>query len=77
LTSAVLAAVKEEHAGIASAVNNAMSRIAGLVAVAAVAVVTGPQLDVAGFHRAVTTTAILLAIGGIISWIGIRNRANA
>jgi hypothetical protein len=36
LTAAVLRDVDERHAGVASAVNNAVARIAGLVAVAAV-----------------------------------------
>jgi len=73
LTAAVLAAVDEAQAGIASAVNNAVSRIAGLVAIAALGFITGPQLSVAGFHRGGIAMAVLLTLGGLISWIGIRN----
>jgi EmrB/QacA subfamily drug resistance transporter len=73
LTSAVLASIRKEQAGIASAVNNAVSRIAGLVAIAAIGLVTGVQLTVDGFHRGLIATAVLLFVGGLISWIGIRN----
>ena len=72
LTSAVLGSIKPEHAGIASAVNNAISRIAGLVAVAAIGVIVGPELSISGFHRGIIVMAVLLALGGVISAIGIR-----
>lgn len=74
LTSAVLGAVVPERAGIASAVNNAVARIAGLLAVAAVGLLTGPQLaNVAGFRLGLWVTAALLAAGGLISAVGIEN----
>jgi len=73
LTSAVLGAVDEGQAGIASAVNNAVSRIAGLLAIAALSLVTGAQLSVDGFHRGVLAMVVLLAVGGLISWMGIQN----
>lgn len=75
LTSAVLGAADPAQAGIASAVNNAVSRIAGLLPVAALAAITGGALDLAGFHRSAIVTATLLAIGGVVSLIGIRNEA--
>jgi EmrB/QacA subfamily drug resistance transporter len=73
LTAAVLGAIKKEQAGIASAVNNAVARIAGLLAIAGVGVLTGANLDVAGFHRGLILTACLLIAGGVISAIGIQN----
>ncbi|MEO8733494.1 MAG: MFS transporter [Flavobacteriales bacterium] len=73
LTSAVLGAIDSGRAGIASAVNNAVSRIAGLIAIAALGMVTGKDLDIAGFHRGMVAAAILLMAGGIFSAIGIRN----
>jgi EmrB/QacA subfamily drug resistance transporter len=73
LTAAILGSIDPRRAGIASAVNNAISRVAGLVAVAAVSLVVGVELDVAGFHRAMAATAILLIAGGVVSAIGIRN----
>ncbi|MEJ3404097.1 MFS transporter [Rathayibacter sp. YIM 133350] len=76
LTSAILGAVDPIHSGIGSAVNNAVARIAGLIAVACTGVIVGASgLDVRGYHRAVIACAVLLAIGGVVSWLGIRNRA--
>ncbi|AWB95526.1 MFS transporter [Agromyces badenianii] len=77
LTSAILGAVDPARAGIGSAVNNAVARIAGLVAIASIGVIVGTRLDVEGFHRAAIATAAFLVIGGVVSWIGIRNPARA
>lgn len=75
LTAAVLNAVDPARAGIGSAVNNAVARVAGLVMVAALGAVVGGELDLGGLHRAVAFTAVLLALGGVASWVGIRNSA--
>ena len=74
LTSAVLGSISERQAGIGSAINNAISRIAGLVAIALLGVIVGSGLDLGGFHRGVIVTAGLLILGGAISAIGITNR---
>lgn len=73
LTSAVLGHIDQKHAGIGSAVNNAVSRIAGLIAVAAIGLVTGTTLTLEGFHHGVIVMVVLLAIGGVVSAIGITN----
>ncbi len=74
LTSAILGSIDPEQAGIASAVNNAVARVAGLIAVAMLGVIVGGQLDLDGFHRAAAVvTAVLLVIGGSVSFAGIRN----
>lgn len=73
LTAAILGAADSERAGIASAVNNAVARVAGLLPIAALGAITGGALDLAGFHRAAVVTAILLVIGGVVSLLGIRN----
>jgi EmrB/QacA subfamily drug resistance transporter len=73
LTSAVLGSIKSSQAGIGSAVNNAISRIAGLIAIAAIGLISGNSLNVNGFHRGVFSMGLLLIIGGIISFIGISN----
>lgn len=74
LTAAILGAVDSERSGIASAVNNAIARVAGLLVIAVLAFITGGALDLDGFHRAVIVTAVLVAVGGLVSWAGIRNR---
>ncbi len=73
LTTAILGSINPKQAGIGSAVNNAISRIAGLVAIALVGVITGPVLTLAGFRRGIIVMAGLLIVGGIISAIGIQN----
>jgi hypothetical protein len=75
LTAAVLSAVPSERSGIASAVNNAVSRVAGLVAVALLGVVVSGTLDLAGFHAVAIVTAVLMAAGAVASFLGIRNTA--
>jgi EmrB/QacA subfamily drug resistance transporter len=75
LTSAILGAIHPEQAGIASAVNNAVSRIAGLLAVAAAGMIIGGKLDTEGLHRAMIGAALLLLVGGVVSAFGIQNRA--
>lgn len=73
LTSAILGSIDSAQAGIGSAVNNAVSRIAALAAIAVLGLVTGPVLSLTGFHRGLVVTACLLVFGGVISAIGISN----
>ncbi|NQX13681.1 DHA2 family efflux MFS transporter permease subunit [Microbacteriaceae bacterium VKM Ac-2855] len=75
LTSAILGSIDSSSSGIASAVNNAISRIAGLVAIASTSLIVGDSLDYDGFLRGVLTTAVLLVLGGVVSLVGIRNPA--
>jgi EmrB/QacA subfamily drug resistance transporter len=77
LTSTVLADAGERDAGIASGVNNAVARIAGLLGIAVVgAAIAGGdnRLDVSGYRLSMAITAGLMAAGGLIGLVGIRNR---
>ena len=73
LTAAILGSIPSTQAGIGSAVNNAVSRVAGLVATAMIGVIIAGKLDVDGFHRVIIVTAVLLILGGVVSFVGIRN----
>jgi EmrB/QacA subfamily drug resistance transporter len=81
LTATVLAAAPDEHAGIASGVNNAVARAASLLAVAALPMAVGlggeeytdPVAFDAAYDAAILTCAFLLVLGGLVSWATIRN----
>jgi EmrB/QacA subfamily drug resistance transporter len=76
LTATVLADAHESDAGIASGVNNAVARVAGLLGIAVVgASVAGGDntLDLSGFRLAMWITVGLIGAGGLIGFAGIRN----
>ncbi|MBX5440572.1 MAG: MFS transporter [Solirubrobacteraceae bacterium] len=87
LTAAVLGGVEERHAGMASAINNAVARIGSLLAVAAIGALVAARLGggdpsfatagvagaTAAFHLAMLVTAGLVALGGLLSAAGIEN----
>ena len=76
LTATVLADAGESDSGIASGVNNAVARVAGLLGIAVVgALVAGTenQLDLPGFRLSMLITALLVGAGGVIGLGGIRN----
>jgi EmrB/QacA subfamily drug resistance transporter len=77
LTSAVLGDIESHEAGIASAVNNAIARIAGLITVAMVGVIVGTRINLRGFHHTIIITTVLVMAGGVISALGIHNHALA
>jgi EmrB/QacA subfamily drug resistance transporter len=77
LTSTVLADAGERDAGIASGVNNAVARVAGLLGIAVVgAAIAGAdnKLDLPGYRMAMWITAALVGTGGVIGLTGIRNK---
>jgi EmrB/QacA subfamily drug resistance transporter len=75
LTATVLADAGAGDAGIASGVNNAVARVAGLLGIAVVGAAiasASTNLDLAGFRTAMTITAALFVAGGAIGFAGIR-----
>jgi EmrB/QacA subfamily drug resistance transporter len=82
LTTAVLGALPDERAGTASAVNNAVARVAQLLSSAALpaaaglgaSTAVGPGAFSAGFRTAMLIAAAIAALGGVISWATIRER---
>ncbi|WP_285599293.1 MFS transporter [Kineosporia sp. NBRC 101731] len=79
LTAAVLAAAEDRHAGVASGVNNAVARTAGLLSVAVLPLAMGLSGDdfnrpgplAHGFHTAVIGGAVLVAVSALIAWFGV------
>ena len=83
ITATALAGADESHAGIASGVNNAIARVAQLLAVAVVPVLVGitgdgfyvPATMTHGFHLAMIIAAALSVLGGLLAWFTIRSDA--
>jgi EmrB/QacA subfamily drug resistance transporter len=75
LTATVVASADVRNAGIASGVNNAVARVAGLIAVAGLPALVGlrgtayhsPVLLTTGFHRAMIVCACLLALAAALA----------
>jgi EmrB/QacA subfamily drug resistance transporter len=83
LTATVMGSVEARHAGLASAVNNAVARTAGLVAVAVLPPIAGlsgtayldPDAFSAGFSKAMLIAAGLTALGGVLGWVTLKEHA--
>jgi hypothetical protein len=81
ITATAMAAAPARHSGLASGVNNAVSRTAQLFAVAALPVLAGisgsdysdARALESGFQTAMLITAAAAAAGGILAWLTISN----
>jgi EmrB/QacA subfamily drug resistance transporter len=79
VTATVMAAADERHSGIASGINTAVSRLAGLIIVAVLPLVAGltgkkfydPAAMDHGFHVAMLACAPLAVAGGALAWMTI------
>ena len=76
VTATVLAAVDSSRSGIASGVNNAVARVASLLAVAVIPVIAGltgdkfyePSAMTHGFHVGMIACAVLALSGAVVAW---------
>ncbi len=79
LTATVLGDADEHNAGIASGVNNAIARLAGLLGIAIVGAIVAARYgdaadtSVDAFHLAMGISAGLVAFGGVLGLVGIQN----
>ncbi len=77
VTATVLAAVEDTHAGIGSAINNAVARVASLLAIAvlpALVGATGKSASLSdGYAKAMVICAALAALGAVICALTVDN----
>lgn len=83
LTATAMSSVAGDHSGLASAVNNEVARVGGLVAVAVLPALAGiggsaylhPAAMASGFRSAVFIAGAWCGVGGLVAALGIRNPA--
>jgi EmrB/QacA subfamily drug resistance transporter len=78
ITSTALGALEPVHAGLASGVNNAVARVASLLAVAVLPAIAGvdagARLPQHGFRLTMVVAGALAATGGVLAFAGLPRR---
>ena len=80
LTATAMAALDDEHAGLASGVSNAVTRVAQLLAISVLPLAAGlsgiqqvgGKAFSEGFHRAMWIGAAIMSVGALIAFVAIR-----
>lgn len=73
LTALTLAAVPTERSGVASAINNAVSRLAGLMSVGSLGLISLRTASATGFAHVLWVSAALFALGALCAVLLISN----
>lgn len=73
LTSVTLASVPTEHSGMASAINNAVSRLAALMSIGAMGLISAGAVSATGFAHVLQVSAALFALGALCAALLITN----
>jgi hypothetical protein len=79
LTTAVMGALGDARAGLASGINNAVARTAGLAGVSAVALIANartPRDLAVAFPRIMFTAAALSMCGAVVAAVFVRERTS-
>ncbi|MCV7089490.1 MFS transporter [Mycobacterium interjectum] len=73
LVSVTLASVPTEHSGLASAINNAVSRLAALMSIGSIGLITAGTARATGFAHVLAVSAALFALGALCAALLLTN----
>ena len=73
LMSVTLASVPTEHSGLASAINNAVSRLAALMSIGSIGLISVGTASATGFAHVLEVSAALFALGALCAALLITN----